>query len=336
MTSPFARYVAGLLACALVVVTPARAELVEEIVAWVNGDIITLTDLDDEQQTSIADAYRRFAGEELDRQVQRIRDELLLNLIDRKILLHRAAMLYDVDKMGEVFLDGFRRQQEIESDDELNRILEQEGMTFDELKEKLVELFAPDEVLRFEVSGRISVGDKEVEAYYAENQEEFLVAGEASICEIVLLADTAEKREARREELAAIQKRIADGESFEELATELSEAGTRESGGMMKGLTRGDLSEQLEEFVFTLPVGAVSEPLETAYGFHIIKIEARREDVVAPLEEIREQVRATLEEKTYARDFQAFITKARSEAEWCVKRKYRARLTVDSPECDAL
>jgi parvulin-like peptidyl-prolyl isomerase len=323
-----------LLVC--VIAAPANAEMVEEIVAWVNGDIIILSDIEEEEQLLVADAYRRYTGEELDKQVKAIRESLLINLIDRKVLLHRAQLLYDTAKMGEVFLDGFKEQQGITSDEQFQQMLDRESMSIEELQEKLIEMFAPDEVIRFEVRSRISVGDREVEAYYTEHPEDFQVRGRVDLREIVLLADSEAKREARWPEVEAIQKRLADGEDFATLATEVSEAGTKETGGEMNHLARGDLSAQLEAMAFTVPVGAVSEPMETAYGYHIIKVETRTDDRALPLEEIRDQLRSTLEARKYNEDFAEFITTARGEAEWCVKPKFRSRLSIQSPECEGI
>ena len=76
-------------------VAPPRAELVEEIVAWVNGQIITRSELEEEEQMMIAEAYRRYTGEELDNAVNNLRATMLIDIVDRKILLDKAAMLYE-------------------------------------------------------------------------------------------------------------------------------------------------------------------------------------------------------------------------------------------------
>ena len=128
----------------------------------------------------IAEIYRRFTGEELDRRVESVRNTLLMELIDRKILLHRAERTYDIDRMADAFYGSFRQQQNIEDDAEFERILAREGMTLTDLRKRLVEMFAPDEVIRYEVSSRISVGDKEIDAYYAEHQDEFAQQGEGT------------------------------------------------------------------------------------------------------------------------------------------------------------
>lgn len=312
--------------------TRARAELVEEIVAWVNGDIITRSELQEEEQVMMSEAYRRYTGEELDEQVRILQQELLIRMIDRKILVDKAAMMYDMDKMGEAFYGSFKEQQGIADDEELAAALAREGMTVETLKERLIEMFAPDEVLRYEVGARVSVSDRELQAYHDSHSEEFRLPAEVTIREIVLLADGAAAKAERRAEAERVRERVTTGgEDFAAVAREVSEAGTAAEGGLLGPLEKGELSEQLEQFAFSLPPGEVSEIVDAPYGFHICVVESRTESRVPPLEEIGENLRRWLEDRKYYEQRNAFMTKARSEAEWCVKPAYADRLPPEVP-----
>jgi len=320
----------------LLAAQPASAERIDEIVAWVNGDIITKSDLDDEEQGRIAEAYRALTGEELDRQVEEIREGLLLDLIDRKILLHRAEMLYDLERMRDVFYEGFRQNQGIESDEEFERELARQGMTVAGIRQKLLEIFAPDEVIRFEVGGRIAIGDREVDAYYEEHPDEFAVEGSVTFREIVLLADTKAKQKERRSEIDAIREEALSTDDFGELATRVSEAGTKEIGGLLGPVGRTDLTQKIADAAFSAPIGEIPEVITMPYGFHLIRVEERVDDDVLPLEEAREQLRMMLEDRKYFADLKEFMESAREDAEWCVKINYRDRLSVPSPTCPSL
>ena len=150
--------------CAVIFLAPvpAGAEMLEEIVAWVNGEIITSSELEMEEQAMVAEIYRRYTGEELDREMKTLREGLLLEIIDRKILISKAQMLFDVDKMGEVFYEGFLEQQNINDEEELQRALAREGLTVETLKERLIEMMVgrPIEAFRacrdrlFDCAGR--------------------------------------------------------------------------------------------------------------------------------------------------------------------------------------
>jgi len=310
--------------------------MVEEIVAWVNGNIITMSDLNEEEKLVTADAYRRLSGKELDKYVEQVRNELLLRLIDNRILVDRAKMLYDMPRMREALYTDFRANQKIKDDAELEQMLAHEGLTLEELKDRLVDLYAPERVLEFEVGGRVAVGDREVDEYYTSHLSEFLVPGEVTVREIVLMADTPDKKAARRDEAAQVRERAAATDDFAAVAQETSQAGTRGGGGLLGPLKRGELAPQLEQLAFTLPVGGVSEVLEMPYGFHILKVESRTEDRFTPLDEVRETLRTALENKKFAEQREEYLKKARANAEWCVKPSYRNRLMIPSPECPSL
>jgi len=319
----------------LVAPTPVRAEVIEEIVAYVDSDIITKTDLESEEEILISETYRQYAGQELDRVLQERRGGLLQLLIDRKILLHRAMRQYDMTRMGQVYLEAFRSQQNL-SDEEFRQVLANDKITEAELKEKLVEALAPDDVKRIEVGGRVSVGDKEVEAYYLAHPDRFAISGEVTLREIVLLADSDSERDARRDEVSAVTGRLS-AEEFAAVARDVSEAGTAGGGGLLGPLKRGELSEQLAAAAFSRPVGEVTI-LETPYGFHLLKVEQRTEDRLQTLDEVMVLLRNRLENETYVAKLNEFMERARAESKWCVKDKYMDRLPPLAPRrpCEQL
>lgn len=333
-TTWVALVVFGLLAAPAV----TRAEIVEEIVAWVNGEIITMSEYQEEEKGRVAEAYRRFSGEELDREVERAKQMLLINLIDRKILVHHARALgYDIDKMGDAFMEQFMATQNIASKEELEAIARRDGMNLDQVKTRLVEMYAPEEVINMEVTKRVSISEAEIAAFYENNQESFFVEGEVTLREIVLLADNDEKKAERRSTAQEIWQRTTSGELFAPLAKEFSDAGTASNGGEFGPLKKSDLAETLVEAAFTVPIGGVSELMETPYGFHIIKVDSRMEDHTKPLEDVHDRIRNYLRDQKFRTDLEAFLERARLESEWCVKPKHQHLLSVPAPPpCERL
>jgi parvulin-like peptidyl-prolyl isomerase len=308
-------------------VPTVRGELLEEIVASVNGDIITRNDLEVEEQQMLSEAYRRFTGDELDQQVELLQENLLVEMIDRKILLDRArAMFTDIEGVKEMYFDGFKQSQNINDDAEFARMLEQEGMTVEEFKQRLLEVYAPEEVLRVEVGNRISVSEGTVDRYYQEHPDQFAMEDEVTVREIVVLVESESDRSAKLTEAEAIVARVNNGEEFSSVAQDVSDAGTRAEGGLLGMVKRGHLSEQLEAIAFEIEEGQVSAPIETPYGYHILIVESRKVDAKASLEDVRENVRLFLEDQKYQEELTVFRAKMRREAEWCVRPRYTDRV----------
>lgn len=312
----------------LLAALPLRAEVVDEIVAKVNDDIVTKSDLEAEEQAALEEAYKRVSGTELDRQVKHVKDEVLRNVIDRKVLLQRAPHLFDTAKMQDFFLQSFKDQQNISSDKELERLLAQEGMTIADWKKKLMEFLAPEQVLRSEVVDRVAVSEKDARAHYDAHVADYTVPGEAKISEIVVKggADREAKR-ARAEELR--ERAAAEGADFEAIARESSEAGSKSSGGSLGTIHQGDLAATLEDAAFKIPVGSVSPVLEVDPDFHIVKVEARTDAYVKSFASVRDEIEKKLRDDQIRRDTRVYLKKLWGETTIWISPKYQARL---SPE----
>jgi peptidyl-prolyl cis-trans isomerase SurA len=325
------RAVAGLiLPLAIAAGMGSRAEVIEEIAAKVNDEIITRSDLQQAEEDLLAEMYKSHTGKDLDDRVRSAKAGLLLGLIDRKILVHRAGRLYDLEKMGDSLLGSFKESRKIKSDEELKRLLDEGGMTLDELKQKLIEMYAPEQVLGFEVTDRVSVGDKEVEAFYRDHPEASEIPAEATLREIVLLAEGDKKAERRAEAAAVRERAVAPGADFGVIASEVSESGTKAKGGLIENVKKGELADWIDAVAFSSPVGEVSQVLETPFGFQIVKVEARREASHRSLDEVREEFRKQIHEEKFEKAYGEFVQKARKEAEVCVSPKYLSRVPPDT------
>jgi peptidyl-prolyl cis-trans isomerase SurA len=307
----------------------ARGEIVDEIVAKVNDEIITKSDLDSEEQATLEEIYRRFSGAELDAQVKKAKAQLLRNVIDRKVLLQNAPRLFDAAKMQDYFLQSFKEQQNIQSDKELEKMLAGEGMTLADWKKKLLEFFAPQQVIRAEVVDRVAVSEKDARAYYDAHQDAFAVPAEATIREIVIRAAPSD-RAARRAAAEEVRAKAADpAADFAALAAASSDAGTKTNGGLLGTVKKGDLAAPLEEAAFSVPVGQVSPVIEADYGFHILKVDARTDAYVKPFDSVKTDVQSKLENEEIQKQTRIYLKKVWAETTIWISPKYESRL---SPE----
>ena len=156
--------VAGIAAAfALVSPRPAHGEFIELIVARVNDDIITQSELQDTERGVIEDIYAKNTGDALEKELARAKTELLRDLITKRLLVQQAERLYDVTKMKDAFVRQFKEQQKVGTNADLERILKDEGLTLDELKKRLIEINAPSSVIDMEVRDKIAVSDAVIE-----------------------------------------------------------------------------------------------------------------------------------------------------------------------------
>jgi peptidyl-prolyl cis-trans isomerase C len=148
----------------------------------------------------------------------------------------------------------------------------------------------------------IRVGDEEVAAYFRDHPEEFQLAEQLTLRQI-LVTTLNEARDVRR-------RLLKEPKSFETLARSVSKSPEAPSGGLMGTFTRGQLPPDLERAAFDLAPGTASEIIESSLGYHILRVEDRQAARSAGLEEAQASIRARLvREKTdrAMRDFVASL-----------------------------
>jgi peptidyl-prolyl cis-trans isomerase SurA len=235
--------------------------------------------------------------------------------------------MFDLTKMQDFYLQSFKSQQNIASDKDLEKLLAQQGMTMSDLKMRLVEQFAPRQVIQAEVTERIAVSDKDQQAYYDAHMEAFTVPAQATVREIVIKSSGAD-RAAKRAHAEAIRARlVTPGADFAAIAAEVSDAGTKKAGGLLGTVKKGDLAAVLETAAFTQPVGEVGPVLEADYGFHILKVDARTDAGLRPFADVRSDVETKVRAERYPVEYAAFMKKAWSEATIWIAPKYQDRLS---------
>jgi parvulin-like peptidyl-prolyl isomerase len=285
----------------------ARAEVVDEIVAKVNDDIVTKSDLETEEQGALQELYRRFSGTELDKQVAEAKKEMLRHLVDRRVLIQRAAHIFDMTKMQELLAD--------------------QGMTLADLKTRLVEEFAPQQVIRAEVAERIAVSEKDARAYYEAHTADFDVPAQATVREIVVKASDSD-RESKRQAAEAVRAKVAEGGTdFAAVAADVSDAGTKKAGGLLGTVKKGDLAEALDKAAFTVPVGEVSAVIEAGYGFHILKVDARIDEALKPFDDVKAEIETKIQNERFATEYKNYMKKSWTEATIWIAPQYQSRLS---------
>lgn len=146
------------------------------------------------------------------------------------------------------------------------------------------------------VAEDIAVGEDEIEAYYADNRDRWLQDEERRARHILILAgDDADAAEARANEVLS---RIEGGESFAELAAEVSEdSSTASQGGDLGSLTRSQLPNELGSAVFSMEEGELAGPIESEFGYHIVRLDDILERGPLPLDQVRSEVLTELRQQ---------------------------------------
>ncbi|MBM3296634.1 MAG: hypothetical protein FJY83_03435 [Candidatus Aminicenantes bacterium] len=278
-------------------------EVIDEVVAVVNGEIITRSEVLARYEMMVQALRAQLSGEAFETQLEFLKKNLLDRMITDLLLLQKARQLrIDVREQLRLTVDNIKSQSGLESDEDLRAALRREGLDYNIWLRQLEEDLLRQGVLFNEVDRRIAIDDADVFNEYKTRPEDFTEPEEVRLSGIFLSADEtpAGEAEARREEISS---KLAGGEDFAALAEAYSDGPAREQRGDLGTFKRGELDTALEQAVQPLATGQVSGWLQTRNGWYLLRLEGRKERKLKPFEDVKKEI----EEKIYARKRAAAI-----------------------------
>jgi len=293
---------AGLLALS----ASSRAEIIERVVAKVNGDIITQSEFEARQLAAVQSA--RIPSEQVEAYLRQNNARILQEAVDDLLITQRAADLgiklrpeYVLD-----VIDGIKKENNIPDDAELKRQLRREGMSLDDLKRNIERSVLRRQVLSRELEQKATVTEAEARAEYEQHKSEYGKSASVHLQEIVV-ADGAQAQD--------VVRRARGGEDFSSLARALSTAGSRANGGDLGQVNPGDMNPELAKVVGALAAGGVSDPIALENGFRIVRVVAKEDATVTPYEELREEITKRLQQQRMASVYDEYVAGLRKASE---------------------
>jgi peptidyl-prolyl cis-trans isomerase SurA len=195
--------------------------------------------------------------------------------------------------------------------------LASQGLNFAEFRRQVREQLLRQKVVRTVVGSRIRVSDGDLREYYKEQltqaASDFEVEG-AHIALPVPPGATAAEDAAVRQQATELLARLRGGEDFAELARQYSRAAGAEDGGSLGTFRRGVIDAALEAEMFRLDAGQVGGPLRTRFGYHVVRVIAKRKLPPPPFEEAQENLRRELAEKRMQEELGKWIDELKKKA----------------------
>jgi foldase protein PrsA len=167
-------------------------------------------------------------------------------------------------------------------DNAFNQALESNNTTLTTVKNDLKNYL----ILKKLMEPDIKITDEEMKTYFNENKDSFATVDQVKASHI-LVADEKTAKE--------IKQKLDNGEDFAALAKKYStDEGTKANGGELGYFAKGTMVTEFDNVAFSLPVNTISDPVKTEYGYHIIKVEAKKAAQAANYEDSKAQIKETL------------------------------------------
>lgn len=274
-------------------------KVVDQIVARVNGDIVSQDELQRLRQ-ELAQAMRgqNGPGAPSPADIAQREKNVLRDRIDELLLIQKGKELnINVDSELSKYIANLQRQSGITDTDKFHEyVRQQSGMSYEDFINETKNQILTRDVVGQEVGRHINITDKEIEDYYNAHKSDFVREEKVYLSEILISTQGKDAAGIAAAEKKA--KQIADqaskGERFADLARDNSDATTAKDGGMLGGYKKGDLNPEIENLVWNLPRGAVTQPIKLATGFEIFKVDDHTKAGLAPLSDVKTEIENVL------------------------------------------
>jgi peptidyl-prolyl cis-trans isomerase SurA len=306
----------------------AKAAVVEEIIARVNNDIVTQSDYvraDAQLHDEIAHDCQGCAKDKIDAEYKDQQKDLLRGLIDQSLMVQRAKdMGISVESDLVKRLDDVRKQNGLNSIEDLEKAVEGSGMAWEDYKTQIRNGMLTQEVIRREVGSHINIPNEEVKTYYDAHPQEFTRPEQVVLTEIFLSTEgkSPEEIESVQKKTEDLRNRVIKGDDFNEIAKRYSEGSTAKDGGELGTFQRGQLSPQLEDVVFKMEKGKITDVIQTKTGFEVLKVEAHFQAGLQPLDKVENEVMNKLYMEKMQPTMRTYLAQLREESYVMVKPGY--------------
>lgn len=324
----------------------AAGQVVEEIVARVNNQIITRSEFarskdqlrDEVKQQDPNNADKVYADREKD---------VLRDLIDQQLLIEKGKDLgisADTDLIKQ--LDTMRKEMKLDSMEALEKEAEKQGVSWEDFKQTQKNRIITQKVIGQEVGGHLALTTEEEQKFYDEHKAEMEHPEFVRLSEILVTpktpppapgasaptapnaeppsqppADDAAKQAADAAALSAaeakakdILKQLHDGANFEDIAKKMSDGPSAADGGALGTFERGKLAKSIEDQVFSMKAGELTSTIQTKQGYVIIKVDDHQMAGIPPMKDVLPRIQDALYYQKLQPALRAYLTKLREEA----------------------
>jgi foldase protein PrsA len=254
----------------------------DKAVAKINGEAIS----EDELYDVMVEQYGAASVEQL------IADKIVASEAKKeKVTITDKELNAEIDKLKESY----------GGEEVFDQMLVSNNTTLDALKEELKSYLT----LRKLLVPQIEITENELKTYFEENKESLGEAEQVKASHI-LVEDEATAKE--------IKQKLTDGADFAELAKEYStDEGTKENGGELGFFARGTMVTEFDDVAFALPLNEISDPVKTDYGYHIIKVEEKKEGKEANFDDSKAEIKETLIDQKLESEYSTWLEEKKKD-----------------------
>ena len=293
----------------------AGAGVVDRIVAKVNDEIITLSELRREIEPVRREIMSKVPAAQQEQALKETEERILNSLIESALIYQKAIdMEYTAYVEDDVtsYIQQIMKDNNIRDTEEFENALAQEGQSMKTFRESIERQIVSQALVNDFINSRISLLTPEIERYYYNNQADFSSLEEVILSEIIL--DTSKGVSEAESRATDITDRARRGESFAALAKQYSKGATAGKGGEIGTYVVDKLNDETRKALVGVGEGEISVPQKSAEGLIIYRVDTRKPAITKPLDEVRDEIKFILHQQKRIPEYERFITQLKEEA----------------------
>ena len=310
-----------------------RGEIIEQILVKVNGEIFTKTDLEQRQVQVLRQRGQQMdlkadpKNEQLRKALDEITPSIMVDVVNEMVIVQRGKELgYTLsNEQFKSVVDNIKKENKLETEEQFQAALKSENMTMADLRKNLEKSMIRQRVEQNEVLGKIGVNDADARSYYETHLNEFTAPPTVTLREILVNVPSDSRGvnvaadESAKARIQELRTRVTvGGENFQKLASEVSDSPSKANAGLIGPLSVTDISPDLRKVVENLKPGDVTEPIRTARGYQILKLETKSEAQTMTFDQARDQISERVFTDKRKAEYSKYLEKLRTQAiiEW--------------------
>ncbi len=301
----------------------AERQLLDRIIAVVNEEAITQSELDFFLKPLYEQYKNQYGQTQLMEVLAEARQKLMSQLIEDRLVFQEAKeqkiAISEEEIEGEMsqFKKRFKTEQELEDG------LRKDGLTLNDVRERLQRQAMVRRLQDMEIRSKIVVSPMEIQKYFEDHPAEFSNQESLKIRSITLKKSEEAREKGLTDERAKnkaleLRHRILSGEDFGDLAKQYSEDTNAKSEGLSQWVEKGEMIPAIDEIIFNMKIGEISQMIETPMGYHLFRVEKKRAGQAKTLDAARDKIHAKLFQDKARKRFQ----------EWMLELKRHAYISV--------
>ena len=299
---------------ALAALAPAcplsAAEIVNRILIHVNSRIITQSQFDTRLDQNIKESGAPPNAAAL----EALKKSVMEELVNEALLEDRAKELdlITTDQEIEDQIKRLKEQNNVKTDEEFAKSLAASGLTVDRLREQLRHSQTLQRVVGREVQAKVDLSDDALRLIYEREKETWRIPEKAHLAEILISNGDDPALAAKRAKEAS--DLLKGGAKFETVVRDFSDGGTKGRGGDLGTVARGELAADIDKAVFSIPVGSVSDPIQTKFGWHLVKVLEKMPVSYKPFNDVKADLLKREQDTQFQKKLAEYLDKLKREA----------------------